>query len=329
MTKYIGVCSSKFVVNVAMDTLRNMRVFVRVAETGSFTAAADSMDSTVSAMSRSVSELEGYLRTRLMNRSTRRLALTDAGERYLGRCLAVLADVSEAEEEARRAHEQPSGALHVHSFLSVGQHYVLPAVARYRAMYPEVTVTLKLSQRMPDMFDGGSDVAVIGAAGLPNSDLISLQLGTTFSILCASPSYVRARGMPSRPSDVAAHECVILQTPAFPANRWSLGGPNGRETIEVGGSVHVNNAESLMVAVREGLGIGMLPLYVAIDALLHGTLVRVLPNYIMEDMNIYALYPSRRFVDAKIRTWIELLHSDVPKLIAADQAVLANVDELV
>ncbi len=93
--------------------------------------------------------------------------------------------------------------------------------------------------------------------------------------------------------------------------------------------MHVNNAESLMVAVREGLGIGMLPLYVAIDALLHGTLVRVLPNYIMEDMNIYALYPSRRFVDAKIRTWIELLHSDVPKLIAADQAVLANVDELV
>ena len=137
-----------------MDTLQNMRVFVRVVEAGSFTAAAQSLNSTTGAMSRAVSELEAHLRTRLMNRSTRRLALTTAGERYLARCRQILADVDTAEEEASCAHERPTGALRMHSYASIGQHYVLPAISRYRALYPEVTVELTLSQRMPDLFEG-------------------------------------------------------------------------------------------------------------------------------------------------------------------------------
>lgn len=308
-----------------MDTLQNMRVFVRVVEAGSFTAAAQSLTSTIGAMSRAVSELEAHLRTRLMNRSTRRLALTTAGERYLKRCQQILADVGTAEEEASCAHERPNGALRMHSYASIGQHYVLPAISRYRALYPEVTVELNLSQRMPDLFEGSADVAVVTASSLPNSELVSLLLGATFNILCASPAYLRTHGAPQQPRDLARHDCLILQTPAFPANDWLLEGPSGSELMQVSGPVQVNIAESLVVAIREGMGIGMLPLYAAIDGLRDGSLVRILPQYTLQRMNIYALYPSRKFIDAKTRTWVEFLRTHMPKVIARDEALLAEV----
>ncbi|MEZ2352253.1 LysR family transcriptional regulator [Caballeronia sp. RCC_10] len=305
-----------------MDTLQNMRVFARVIEAGSFTAAAQSMNSTTGAMSRAVSELEAHLRTRLMNRSTRRLALTSAGERYLKRVLQILADIDGAEEEASGAHEHPSGTLRMFSFASVGQHYILPAIARYRALYPDVKVELTLSQRMPDLFEGSSDVAVVSAGTLSDSEVISHRLGSTFSILCASPAYIDARGTPAQPADLASHDCLTLQTPAFPAREWTLEGPQGRETMHISGTVQVNIAESLVVAIREGMGIGILPLYAAIDGLRDGSLVRVLPDHTLQHTNLFALYASRKFVDAKTRTWVEFLRAHLPDVIARDEALL-------
>jgi len=308
-----------------MDTLQNMRVFVRVVEAGSFTGAAQSLNTTTGAMSRAVSELETHLRTRLLNRSTRRLALTTAGERYLKRCQQILADIDNAEEEASGAHERPAGVLRMHSFASIGQHYVLPAISRYRALYPEVAVELTLSQQLPDLFEGSADVAVVGASTLPNSDLVSLLLGTTFSILCASPAYIHAHDAPKTPADLLHHDCLLLKTPAFPTSEWTLEGPNGNEVLNVNGPVQVNIAESLIVAIREGIGIGMLPLYAAIDGLRTGSLVRVLPEYTLQKMNVYALYPSRKFIDAKTRTWVEFLRTHLPQVIARDVALLGEV----
>ncbi|WP_028225461.1 LysR family transcriptional regulator [Paraburkholderia ferrariae] len=310
-----------------MDTLQNMRVFVRVVEAGSFTAAAQSLDSTTGAMSRAVSELEAHLRTRLLNRSTRRLALTPAGERYLKRCTQILADVGSAEEEASGAHERPAGALRMHSFASLGQQYVLPAISRYRALHPEVTVELTLSQRMPDLFEGSSDVSVVTASSLPNSDLVSHQLGTTYSILCASPGYVRTHGVPRVPADLAHHDCLILKTPALPAYEWALEGPEGNVEMHVDGPVQVNIAESLAVAIREGMGIGVLPVYTAIEGLRNGTLVRVLPQHKLQKTNVYALYPSRKFVDAKTKTWVEFLRAHLPEVIARDMALLEELTQ--
>ncbi|ACC74161.1 LysR family transcriptional regulator [Paraburkholderia phymatum] len=310
-----------------MDTLQNMRVFVRVVEAGSFTGAAQSLNTTTGAMSRAVSELEAHLRTRLLNRSTRRLALTTAGERYLKRCQLILADIDNAEEEASGAHERPAGVLRMHSFASIGQHYVLPAISRYRALYPEVAVELTLSQQLPDLFEGSADVAVVGASTLPNSDLVSLLLGTTFSILCASPAYIHAHDAPKKPTDLLHHDCLLLKTPAFPTSEWTLEGPNGNEVLNVNGPVQVNIAESLIVAIREGMGIGILPLYAAIDGLRTGSLVRVLPEYTLQKMNVYALYPSRKFIDAKTRTWVEFLRTHLPQVIARDVALLGEVGQ--
>ena len=310
-----------------MDTLQNMRVFIRVVEAGSFTAAAQSLDSTTGAMSRAVSELEAHLRTRLLNRSTRRLALTPAGERYLKRCSQILADVDSAEEEASCAHERPAGALRMHSFASIGQQYVLPAISRYRALHPEVTVELTLSQRMPDLFEGSSDVSVVTASSLPNSDLVSHQLGSTYSILCASPGYVHTHGAPRTPADLSHHDCLILKSPAFPAHEWTLEGPEGSVEMQVDGPVQVNIAESLAVAIREGMGIGMLPVYAAIEGLRNGTLVRVLPQHKLQKTNVYALYPSRKFVDAKTKTWVEFLRAHLPQVISRDLALLEELTQ--
>lgn len=307
-----------------MDTLQNMRVFARVVEAGSFTAAAESLNTTTGAMSRAVSDLEARLRTRLLNRSTRRLALTPAGERYLQRCQQILADLASAEEEASDAHERPAGTLRLFSFASLGQHYLLPAIARYRVQCPDVSVELTMSQSAPDLFGGGSDVAVIAAPSLSDSEMVSHLLGSTCSILCASPHYVRSRGAPAKPGDLAQHECLILNTPAFPPHEWMLDGPGGSALIEVRGPLQVNIAESLVVAIREGMGIGMLPLYAAVDGLRNGTLVRVLPHHTLQNMNIYALYPSRKFIDAKTRTWVDFLRTHLPEVIARDKALLAG-----
>jgi DNA-binding transcriptional LysR family regulator len=306
-----------------MDTLQNMRIFARVVEAGSFTAAAQSLDSTTGAMSRAVSELEAHLRTRLLNRSTRSHSLTPAGERYLQSSRKILADVDRAEEEASGAHERPAGTLRMVSFASIGQHYVLPAIAKYRVQYPEVKVELNLSQSAPDLIGSGSDVAVVVAPSLSDSDMVSYLLGSTCSILCGSPEYIQLHGAPLQPSDLARHECLTLNTPAFPTHEWPLEGPDGSDWIAVSGPLQVNIAESQVVAIREGMGIGALPLYAAVEGLRNGTLVRVLPDHTLLKMNIYAVYPSRKFIDAKTRTWVDFLRAHLPEVIARDQAFLS------
>jgi DNA-binding transcriptional LysR family regulator len=308
-----------------MDTLQNMRVFERVVEAGSFTAVANSLHMTVGSISRAVSELESHLRTRLLNRSTRRFSLTPAGEQYLRDCRQILADIDRAEELARGAHEYPAGKLRVFSFASIGQHYVLPAVSTYRTQFTEVTVEVTLSQSTPDLFSGGGDVAVVVAPSLPDSDMISHLLASTYSILCASPHYVRSFGAPQRPTDLVNHACLTLNTPAFPTNEWLLEGPLGSEQIQVKGPLQVNIAEALTVAIREGLGIGVVPLHAAVEGLRDGTLIRVLPEHTLLKMKIYAIYASRKFVDAKTRTWVDHLRTRLPEFVAHDKVMLARL----
>jgi DNA-binding transcriptional LysR family regulator len=307
-----------------MDTLQNMRSFVLVAERGSFTAAARELDVTTGAMSRSVTELENHLRARLMNRSTRRLALTTVGEHYFTKCQKILELIKSAEDEASGAIEYPTGSLRLHSFSCVGQHYIFPAIADYRALHPDVTVQLTLSHKMPDLYDGCHDVSIITASALPSSELIALPLGEVFSVVCASPRYLRERGTPNVPQDLLHHDCLILQTPSFSDRAWRLEGPGGSETIQVSGSFQVNVADLLATEIKKGMGIGTLPLYAAIEGLKDGSLTRVLPNHIVQRENIYAIYPSRKYVEAKIRTWVAFLREAIPTFVGRDQMLLGD-----
>jgi DNA-binding transcriptional LysR family regulator len=306
-----------------MDTLQNMRVFVRVVEAGSFTGAAQHLNTTTAYASRAVSDLEAHLRTRLLNRTTRRIALTEAGERYLQRCEQILAYVDQAEAEASDAHARPSGKLKVHAMTSFGQHYVVPSVGRYQQRYPDVQIELTLSNRVPDLLDEGFDVALVLAQDLPDSGLVSQRLGAAFSIACASPAYLERHGVPQVPNDLHRHTCLQMVTPIFPTDEWIFDGPNGQENIPLGApTFQVNVAEALAVAVREGMGVGLIPIYSAINGLRNGQLVWVLPEYTSQEMNLYALYASRQYLDAKIRTWVEFLRDEMPATLAVDQTEL-------
>jgi DNA-binding transcriptional LysR family regulator len=308
-----------------MDRLQSMRVYAHVADAGSFTAAANSLGWSTGAVSRTIADLETHLRTRLINRTTRRLALTSAGERYLERCRSILAEVDHAEEEASCARERPAGIVKIQSVASVGHHYVMPAISKYRESHPDVDVHLTLSQEAPDLYEGRCDVAVVLATSLPDSGAVSQHLGSTFSVLCASPAYLRSQPSLQQPRDLSAHACVMLQSSVFPSGQWLLEGPDSTEVINVHGSVQTNIADSLAVAIRKGMGVGALPLHAAIEGLRDGSLVRVLPDHTLNTMNIYALYPSRRYVDAKIKTWVQCLRTHLPEAISQDAELLLEL----
>jgi len=302
-----------------LNTLQNMRIFVRVVESGGFTAAAQHLNITTAYASRAVANLEAHLQTRLLHRTTRRTALTEAGERYFRHCNEILAYVEEAEAEAGRAHATPQGNLRVHSMTSFGQHYAVPMVGRYQARHPSVNVELTLTQRMPNLIEEGYDAAIVLATDLPDSDVVSQRLGSVFSIACASPAYLSRKGTPTSLKSLTRHTCLQLVTPGFPPDKWVLDGPEGQETLSLGPSTFiVNVAEAMSAAVQEGMGVGVLPVSSALPGLRSGALIRVLPQYTMLTLQVYAIYQSRQYLDAKIRTWIQLLKEELPSVLESD-----------
>ncbi len=309
-----------------MDTLRNMKIFAEIAEAGSFTGAAAQLDLTTGHVSRSISELEAHLRTRLLNRTTRRIALTEAGERYLNRCHAIIAAVNEAETEASGAHAKPVGTLKVHAMSSIGLNYVVPAVAAYQERYPAVTVDLTLSQNVPDLLEEGYDVALrVLPDVLPDSNYISHKLGTVQSVLCAAPSYLEMHGRPETVEDLSHHMCLQVALPIFPADRWVLIGAEGeREFLLPHTRFKVNVPDAMAAALHEGMGIGALPTLTVRSSFRNGSLSRVLPGYCLQHLNIYAVYASRQFLDAKIKTWIEFVKEWVGQALRQDDEILGK-----
>ncbi|WP_207000560.1 LysR family transcriptional regulator [Trinickia mobilis] len=307
-----------------MDTLQTMRIFVRIVEEGSFTSAAQRVDITTARASRAITYLEAHLRTRLLNRTTRSIALTEAGQRYLQRCQQILACIDQAEAEAADALARPSGRLRVHAMQGFGQTYLVPAIMRYQQRYPAVSVDLTLSQHVPDIIDEGYDVSIqMSTTQLPDSGFISLRLGTVHSVLCASPDYLHERGTPDRVAGLACHSCLQYVTSLFPHDRWDLDGPLGWETFELPPTAfQVNLPDALSAALQEGEGIGALPMPSAVPALKSGSLVRVLPDHQLQKLTAYVLYPSRQYLSAKIVTFVEFLREVVPQALAADQAAL-------
>lgn len=305
-----------------MDVFQSMRFFVAVAQSGSFTAAAELLDTTTTNVSKAVSALEARLHTRLINRTTRRLALTEAGLRYLQRCERILDDVREADEEAGTAQTLPVGRLKIHAMSAVGNHYVIDAIARYREIHPTVMFDLTLTNRVPDLLEEGYDMSIVLARELPDSGFVAQRLGITYSILCASPAYLEKRGMPHSPDALAEHQCLRIVNTVMPVEHWTFEGPQGMETITIPLSpFHINTADGMTIAIRKGMGIGIQPIASAVDGLRAGTLVRVLPEYRLEELNLFAIYPSRKFVDAKTRTWVDFLKQSIPELLASDEDI--------
>ncbi|CDF85597.1 LysR family transcriptional regulator [Pseudomonas knackmussii B13] len=309
-----------------MDKLSNMLVFVKVVEMGSFTAVANHLDSTVGNISRAVSALEQMLDTRLLQRSTRRLSVTDAGRRFYDRCTVILADLENAEAEARNALLEPRGTLRVHCVPSLGRHLVTSAVLEYRQAFPEVTVDLMLSQQMPNLLEDQLDVSILIARALPDSAYVSQKIGVSHCVLVASPDYLARHAPPQEPQDLQEHQCLRLGTVDYARDEWQLTHQDGQATfIHAGPGFSVNDMEAMAVAVRSGAGIGLLAGFSAIDDLHSGALVRVLPEYHTQERNVFVVYSSRQFLDAKITRFIDTLKARVgDQLAATAQALVGN-----
>jgi DNA-binding transcriptional LysR family regulator len=295
---------------------RAMGALVRVAESGSFTTAAKHLGLTTAQVSRLVSRLEARLQTKILQRTTRRLALTAAGELYVKRCKDMLELVRQAEDEARGSSAQPTGRLCISGPLVFGDRYLAPIVAEYCARYPTVTVEYRASQYFPDIVRDGIDVAVYIYTEIPDSTLISQRLGTVVAILCASPDYVASHGAPDHPDGLVQHSCLSLENPAF-GTRCVL--TDGVTTLvaTLPGPLVGETPEVLVQGALRGVGIAVLPTYVAIDYLRQGRLVRVLPGWQSVDYGIHALIPSRQFLGLKAR--IDLLCERIPPALVRDQ----------
>ncbi|SAK81845.1 LysR family transcriptional regulator [Caballeronia catudaia] len=307
-----------------MDTLSSMRMFSRVAEEGSFTAAAQRMNTSTAATSRAIASLEAHLKARLLHRSTRRVILTEAGRRYLQRCEQILACVDQAEAEAADARLRPAGHLRIHASTSLGQSYVVPAIVHYQEQHPTVSIDLTLSQHTPDIIDEGYDLTVQATiADLPDSSLVAQRLGTVHSVLCASPRYLNEHGTPRTLEELSRHRCYQLVSTIFPRDSWRFEGPNGIETFPLPkADFGVNVAGALAVALCEGMGIGALPMSTARAALTSGVLVRVLPEYRLQSLTLHALYPSRQYLNAKVKTFVEFIKDFFPSILESDAADL-------
>lgn len=297
-----------------MDKLQNMCVFAKVVEMGSFTAVANQLNSTTGNISRAISFLEEELSTRLIQRSTRRLSVTETGQRYYLRCKQILSEVEHADAEARDSLCEPSGILRVHVIPGLGQTHVIKAAIAYREHYPDVSVELTLSQDMPDLLRGQFDLSIVAATTLPDSAYVSQIIGSSRSVLVASRQYIDAHGAPETLDDLARHACVRLSTPAYPADEWKLCNAAGDFVFNPPASYFlVNDHEAMSVALHAGAGIGLLTVYSVIDDLRSGTLVRVLPDFHTHPRNVYVIYPSRQYLDAKTKTFIEFMKESVGK----------------
>lgn len=306
-----------------MDKLSNMSVYIKVVEMGSFTAVANHLDSTVGNVSRAVSALESVLDARLLQRSTRRLSVTDAGRRFYERCVKILADLESAEAEASNAALTPRGTLRVHCVPGLARQLVTGAVLEYRQAFPDVTVDLLLSQRMPNLLEDQLDLSILIARTLPDSAYVSQKIGVSHCVLVASPGYLERHGAPQNPEDLCDHPCVLLSTVDYAKDEWQLKSSAGDATfVPTGPGFSVNDMDAMAVALKEGAGIGLLAGFTAIDDLRSGALVRVLPQYHTYERNVYAVYTSRQFVDAKITRFIDALKDRVGGQLAATAQAL-------
>ncbi|MBN3505798.1 LysR family transcriptional regulator [Burkholderia cenocepacia] len=307
-----------------MDMLENMRTFVRVVQAGSFTAVARQTNVAIAQVSRAVSGLEEYAQIRLLHRTTRRISLTDSGRRYFERLLSILGDVDQANAEARNALVQPYGRLRVHTMPGLGQSHVVESIVAYQAAFPEVAVAVTYSQRIPNLVEEGYDVSIVAASSLPDSTYVAHSYGESHSVLVASKAYLARRGVPSKPADLADHTCLCLDNLEGPSNEWLLHGAGDQVVTHsiLSAPFQANSPEAMTIALRAGLGIGPLAMYSVAADLRSGRLVRVLPEYRLAMLSIYAMYPSRQFVDAKVKTFLDSLRMTLsPALKTSEDAL--------
>ena len=288
-----------------MDLLAGLRTFVRVAESGSFSAVAREMGATQPAVSRQISALEQHLDARLIQRTTRSLTLTEDGRDLLDHARRVLDCVEEAETAVGRRQGTASGLIRIAAPATFGRLYIAPRMRRLLDRYPELSVELHMSDSVTDMIAAGIDLAIRGGT-VQEASLVARRIGSSARTVVASAEYLERNGAPAQPSDLSRHSCIAFLQSATP-NEWRFDGPGGAVAVEIAGRFRTDSTEAMREAVAAGLGLALAPAWVFGDDLTSGRVRPVLQRYHAERVSIHAVYPSRRNLAPRTRAVIDFL----------------------
>lgn len=288
-----------------MDKLSEMQAFVAAIRCGSFSAAGRQLDLSPSAISKLMTRMENRLGVRLLNRTTRSLNPTEAGERLFQRCLEILADIDDAEDDMSSYGQMPKGVLRINSTPGFATHQLLPLLPEFQTRYPQLTLELQLTGQSIDLISEKVDLAVrLGA--LPDTSLVARRLTESRRLVCASPAYLERFGAPNTPADLASHNCLRLSTSsAF--NHWRFRTPRGEETIEARGRLVTDNVEALYHYALQGGGIARLSSFMVKSAIDDGRLMTVLDAFETDRQQIHLVYPHRKHLPGKVKALVEFL----------------------
>jgi DNA-binding transcriptional LysR family regulator len=287
-----------------MDRLIAMQVFIEVARRGSFTAASEELDLSRAMVTRYIAELEDWLGARLLQRSTRKVTLTDAGASCLARCQQMLELAAETREEVGLRDGQLRGQLRITTSMSFGMAQLAPAISDFLAEHPQIRIDLQLGDRAVNLIEEGVDLA-IRITNDPEPGLIARRLADCASVIVAAPAYLAQHGQPLQPADLGQHHCLSYSQ--FGRSEWRLRRGEEEALVKVHGRLSANEAVALLQACRHGAGLAMQPYYLVKPLLHSGELVALLPDWQPVSMGIYALYPSRRQLPLAMRTLLDFL----------------------
>ena len=301
-----------------MDKFLEMKTFAAVVEHGSFVQAADALDMSKPTVSRYVSDLEQRLGVRLLQRTTRKLSLTEEGTAFYGRCKAVLADVAVAEEEITSKSVVVSGVIKVNVPVSFGLLELAPRWPDFLSKFPHVELDITLADRVVDLVEEGYDLAV-RIASLPSSSLISRKLASTRMVLCASPGYLKKHGKPKHPSELTQH-AVLSYSLLATGDVWEFQGQDETVKVSVKPVMRTNSGDTCIAAARKHKGIICQPSFMVSADLENGALVELMPQYRSLEFGIYAIYPSRQHLSPKVRVMIDFLVNAMKGVSWCDEA---------
>lgn len=294
-----------------MDIASQMIMFAKVVENGGFSATARELGLTPSAVSRQIGQLEDRLAARLLNRSTRKISLTEVGHAFYARCTEIARGVDEAETMVMSLTDHPQGTLKVAATVAFAKAQLLPRLPAFLERNPDLKLSLIVTDRVVDLVEEQIDVAVRFTEQVDDSTVISRKLATNRRVYVASPAYVARRGRPETPADLAHHNCLRIST-VEAWNNWTFGGSDGEGSdgkapgpVAIKGNFEANSADAIYHAALAGIGIARLSTYLVNDALAEGRLVRVLEDHDDATSDILAIYSNRRNLSPGVRGFID------------------------
>lgn len=293
-----------------MDRITGVQLFVRIVETGSFSKASADLGITQPTATKHVAALEAKLGARLLNRNTRGVSATEIGQLYYEKCKTIQRELEEADSLAALLQSKVGGQLRISTSVAFGRRIATPLALRFMREHPEVTIDLSFDDRYVNLVEQGVDVA-LRMGRLADSALGARYLGVNPWLTAAAPDYLARRGTPAAPAELAAHDCLVYSS-VQGDDRWSFTAPGGEEqSVPVRGPLRSNNLSAVLAACRAGMGLAVLPWYVARESVADGSIVPVLTEHGLPAQELHAVFPSPKLVPHKVRSFIEFLRQQL------------------